>query len=107
MIGEDPEAEWKRMKREVGESHEKHVGRCFTKVFHTAEGYKPFDGVVKFVHWIKGHGILVRAEYDDGDKEDISVEELESLLRVVRVGCSLKDEGTVFHVEEQPYGFEW
>ena len=45
--------------------------------------------------------------YDDGDKEDISVEELESLLRVVRVGSSLKDEGPVFHVEEQPYGFEW
>ena len=63
VIGEDPEAEWKRVKREVSESHEKHVGRCFTKVFHTAEGYKPFDGVVKFVHWIKGHGILVRAEY--------------------------------------------
>ena len=50
MAGVDKKEKWKYVKREVGEKHEKYVGRCLIKVFMTAEGCKSFDGGVEFVH---------------------------------------------------------
>ena len=48
----------------------------------------------------------MRVKYNDGQKEDMAVEELDSLLRVGRVGSLFKDEVTVC-TEAESVGLKW
>ena len=105
-VGQEEQEKWKWMKRTVGLMHEKYVGRCLTKVFKTEEGFKSVDGIVKFVHWFRRYGFLVRVAYHDGNKEDMTVEKLENLLRVVKIGSFFEGELREC-AEAEPFDFEW
>ena len=74
----EPLQQRKLIRDQEGLLHERFVGSCILKYFVSADGVgREFLGTVQCVWWCNNQRFYARIKYDDGDEEDITVEEVE------------------------------